>query len=1427
MFSIIQGKAQTGFFINDSTGYIRVENPGFIYVQGDFQVLNIFEDTLPELNGNLFIERDFVCNKKFSMELDSNVVGRKCRMHFVGNGDSHISGTKKAQLYGLVINKTSGDLYIDAVVEVHDTIEFIFGNAVLDTNINVELKYREGTNTVEANPCLKNETAAHRFIGDGFITTKLTAIPSGGVKDIANTGFKFWDHEGDTLYFRRGHRKQLFAGEGSIDWFFDIDFRLQDSTNTDIFDTIALSYLIDVDYAAIGVDTSKLKMYVSNVFDDATYIRTINDFKVGQNQHFLIDSSTFYDVSNSITVAPNYFRVTLADTSCSIPPLAPLTDSLIHLCAGDSLSLEVVVTQLKPFATNFATLYWNDSSSSATRTFYPQSSSQEYVLKVTDIRGCYTTDTLRIAPTAPNPTITFQFTNVCEGLTTQFIDTSFVSGGTTTSSWNFGDTNTLINTTLDTVTHLYSNAGLYGVTLTVESNYGCILDSTFNVSVYNYPVADFSLTENCFFGEIQVNGNSSVGNTIPDTIGITPGGSNYFLDGAPIDQAYDTLFNLPTSLSFGTHTLSLGVVASGCTDTLTQIFTVYEKDTAGFTVANGCVDQAINFNNVSYIPNTPATYSWMFDNNPSDTSSLFSPTKVYSTPGTKFAQLIVNSASNCNDTFNLSFEIYGLPNSFFSHSSICVNDIVTFSANSIVPTNNYSWSFGNSQTGNNPIDTTIYTSSGNYLASLTVTDTNLCSSTSNQTIAVQVLPIASFNALDVCLGETTLFFNTSTGNSLTSSWDFGDSSPIDSTTDAQHLYANSGSFFPILTVTDVNGCSSSSIDTVIIHALPVDSLSDISTCGSSYPLNAFNSGSTYLWSPSNEFTQSILVNSNGLYTVTITNANGCQRVDSSYVTLNSVVTPNLGADGSACGQVILNAGYPGSQYNWNIATSDSTNQSIVVTNPGVYSVTVTDLNGCIGTDSVTITAIYPFANPDLGLDQQICESNFPIVLNPGTYSNYQWSDNSTSSTFTLNSTNNVWVYVTDANGCSAYDTISIVSLNSPESDLISSLTACDNATLLASNNLLYDYNWNTGQTSNFINVNNSGVYSVQITDPSSACNIYDTINVTINQTPFVDLGNDISVCANLGAVLDAGNSGSSYIWTSTSGAILSTNQTLQTTSSDFYSVVVTNNGCSDSSTIYVDLLPAPFIPSDQTFLRYICGSTPVLLEGSPFGDNLWTSTNGFSSTDDNVSVYEIGNYYVTASIGGCSVSDTFELQLSPQQIEAFYLVDTDTNTNLSLKFIDLSSPTPISYFWNFGDGTYDSVPNPVHTYPIVDTFYTSLTVSNGVCISTYSKMVNAKDFVIQTDGPVAFLEQIDFSLYPNPVSTILNYHYLLNDEATTDVVLYDMTGKVVKYVGHIENERSASFEIDTYDLMPGVYYLGMKAQSLKGNIKQTLKIIKL
>jgi PKD repeat protein len=357
-------------------------------------------------------------------------------------------------------------------------------------------------------------------------------------------------------------------------------------------------------------------------------------------------------------------------------------------------------------------------------------------------------------------------------------------------------------------------------------------------------------------------------------------------------------------------------------------------------------------------------------------------------------------------------------------------------------------------------------------------------------------------------------------------------------------------------------------------------------------------------------------------------------------------------------------------------------------------------------------------------------------------------------------------------------------------------------------------------------VSATGVYSVTITDPSTGCSIAASSNVTIQASPVLDLGPDQTICANSGVILNAQNPGSTYSWTSSSGAVVSTAQTYAPPSSGVYEVSVTNNGCSASDAINIQLLPAPFIP-EQTTLKYICGTTPVVLQGSPFGNNVWSSVNGFSSTSQNVSVYENGFYTVTATIAGCGVTETFELQTSPMQIEAYYLVDTDTTTNLSLKFVDLSSPAPISYLWDFGDGMFDSVPSPVHTYLVVDTFETSLTVSNGFCISTYYKTVNAKDFFIGDNSDASSLSIESFIVYPNPLTNDFTIDLSLTDYATTKMAIYDANGKLTVDFSSIEDEKQIVMTRDLSDLNPGVYYLSVQSTSLKGNVNRVAKLIKL
>lgn len=1420
LFSGSMANAQTGLFINDSAGGVRVMKNTFLYIQGDLQVLSINSSPIRQLiNGRVYLEGNLVCNDNIIFDKDSNTTLVPSTLQFVGTNDSYITGTVMPQLYRLNIDKSSGNVYINHNIEVHDTIEFIQGNGIIAQDKEVFLKYRQGSNTVTAHPWLLNERAASRFTGDGFVTTAISTqnldySSPGGFEDIANTGFYFSQEIRDSLYLRRGHIKQLYAGEGSIDRYFDVNFII-DTSNIPLFAPVGIKFLPDVDYSLMGVDTSRLRMYVSPTFSDATFVRG-NDVRVDSTRRNLNDGSVFDNIADVVPVSPIYFRFTLGDTTCTNPPYSALPDSVIHLCSGETIDVSAMNQQMNGF--NQVSYYWNDGSTAVDRTFSANASYTEYVVKLTDQRGCYTYDTLRIDPIAPNPSVNFNWTNVCLGDTSQFRDITTISSGSFSSAWNFGDGNTLPLAANDTIYHSYSTAAAYTATLTATSNYGCSASISHSVSVFNHPAANLVMSTDCFYDVISFNTSGSSGTTVPVVSAINS--TAFYIDGI-IQPSIGNTFTTPLgSFTNGNHSIDVVVQSGvGCADTLSDNFTIYAPDTAGFTASGFCLGDTVDIQNTSLISNTGVSYSWNLDDGM--LSSDFEPVAVYSVPGIKVIQLVVETDAVCSDTFELAIEIFGTPSSDFSVGSVCLQQDLNLAPDVISGTNNYSWDFGNGNFATAAITSTQYVVSGNYDITLTVTDQNGCSIATEHNVQVLEGPAADFNALSVCEGNTTQFYNTSNGASGYQ-WNFGDFSSS-ALTSPSHTYAAEGGYVVSLIATDASGCTDTVTQTVTVFPLPSIPVGNVSTCGTSYVLNAQNPGSTYYWSPVNVTTQSLTVTQNGNYTVQVTDVNGCVNSATAAVILNSVVQPVLGPDLSVCGQAVLDAGYSGADFVW--STGDDT-QTITVNTAGQYWVEVTDQNNCVGTDTINILNVYVFTEPDLGPDLNLCETVFPHTLNAGTYASYNWSTQESTPSISLTGTNSVWVEVTDVNGCSGRDTILVTSLNSPESALPGSVSSCDNATLVATTTAAYDCVWGGGQTSDVLVVSATSVYSVTITDPSTGCSIAASSNVTIQASPVVDLGPDQTICANAGVILNAQNPGSTYSWTSSSGAVVSTAQTYAPPSSGVYEVSVTNNGCSASDAINIQLLPAPFIP-EQTTLKYICGTTPVVLQGSPFGNNVWSSVNGFSSTSQNVSVYENGFYTVTATIAGCGVTETFELQTSPMQIEAYYLVDTDTTTNLSLKFVDLSSPAPISYLWDFGDGMFDSVPSPVHTYLVVDTFETSLTVSNGFCISTYYKTVNAKDFFIGDNSDASSLSIESFIVYPNPLTNDFTIDLSLTDYATTKMAIYDANGKLTVDFSSIEDEKQIVLTRDLSDLNPGVYYLSVQSTSLKGNVNRVAKLIKL
>jgi gliding motility-associated-like protein len=203
-------------------------------------------------------------------------------------------------------------------------------------------------------------------------------------------------------------------------------------------------------------------------------------------------------------------------------------------------------------------------------------------------------------------------------------------------------------------------------------------------------------------------------------------------------------------------------------------------------------------------------------------------------------------------------------------------------------------------------------------------------------------------------------------------------------------------------------------DTVVITVKypPIVNLGpDISICaGNSVTFHAGNFGSTYLWQ--NGSTDSVFTTSStGLYSVTVTNQCGSDADSVRIINIYPKPQPNLGNDTTVCSTspITLDAGSGYSSYIWQ---NSSTGQTLIVSSPGTYSVTVTNINNCQGADTIIISQGQP---PDvsLGENRDLCKVQ-SIVLDPGSgFNTYKWQDGSTGRTLTVTAAGTYSVTVTD------------------------------------------------------------------------------------------------------------------------------------------------------------------------------------------------------------------------------------------------------------------------------------------------------------------------------------------------------------------------------------------------------------------------------
>ena len=526
-------------------------------------------------------------------------------------------------------------------------------------------------------------------------------------------------------------------------------------------------------------------------------------------------------------------------------------------------------------------------------------------------------------------------------------------------------------------------------------------------------------------------------------------------------------------------------------------------------------------------------------------------------------------------------------------------------------------------------------------------------------------------------------------------------------------------------------------------------------------------GGTYLWSGPGGFTSTqqnpvitgITPAKSGTYSVTVTNAAGCTDIATKMITVNPDITVSITPNNpSFCqGQSItLNGSASGGSgvftYLWTApGGGTSTDQSLVATVGGTYSLVVTDSEGCTKEKSITVT-MWPAPVVDIFPDPAAFCSGKDILITAGVTSGtpgytYSWSTGQMISAITVKK-GTFSVTVTDSKGCKGsdqvttqeYDSLTITFQPQP-------LVLCSNETadlnVIVTNGGIgpFTYNWITpsgNQTGSPLSVTTGGNYSVTVTD-SKGCTAVNSTAVQKLQVMSADITpNPATFCPGGSVSLTTtvtGGSGIniSYNW-STPGAN-KIGQMLSATMPGTYSVTVTDSeGCSAVKSIDVSQTAGLSVMINPDPATICPGGSTVLNTQINGGNGLYTyQWNGPSGTG-NSSVFtasSLGTYSVTVTDGnGCSGTD----DVTVTQSNNISVIITPSSPVIckgsSIMLMANASGSNLTYNWNTPGGSQTGNPISASTAGLYE-----VTVSEGGCTGVASTTLTVQPDINVTITP--------------------------------------------------------------------------------------------
>lgn len=495
----------------------------------------------------------------------------------------------------------------------------------------------------------------------------------------------------------------------------DYYVRVTDANNCFLdSDTITVSYDSTLANISLGPDTSLCLGYDIGL---TTIPAGISSYLWNTNQtspRIVPQASGVYwvDITSGECIVRDSINITIKGDAPTANFTAP------NICFGDSAIF--IDNSQNPTLGIINKWRWNfgnglTDTTQNTSTYYSSAQSYSVSLYVETDANCSDSITKQLLVN-PKPIAGFTNSLACVGDSIFFTDTSKVSsGGLSRFNWKFNDPTQPADSSVSrNPSFIFNTAKNYPVRLIVESGLGC-KDTTFkNLRINGIPVPDYSVVGNCLSDSTYFTNQTQL-----------PAGDQL----ASINWNFgnNTNANIPNPAIYYSiakfYLVQLDVTTDkGCSATIKRQFEMNDKPVANFSTSEFCLDNFGKVTDLSTVRRTTIN-QWNYQLQQAqytDSSNLQNPSFQLNRLGDFNLTQIVTSAKNCKDTSSQNIPVRDNPKAFFNLETYLGAIPFAIKFDTVTPSNNYNWSFGNGDSAFVIKPSYAYTDTGNYTINLVI-----------------------------------------------------------------------------------------------------------------------------------------------------------------------------------------------------------------------------------------------------------------------------------------------------------------------------------------------------------------------------------------------------------------------------------------------------------------------------------------------------------------------------------------------------------------------------------------------------------------------------------------------------------------------------------------------------------------------------------